>query len=452
MSRPVLSVLLVLFAGCPGQEAAREASPLRLVHRGPAPREPSQWKVIHNPGQNVIPEKYTRAIYTYARKPYYQPLEQPTSDFTDPIGRTRYRYPIEGEVRVGFLGCMTGPARDYSGNMLRGARLAAEQINAAGGYNGWPVVLKVRNDGAKMGENGNQMVKLIYTDEVLGVLGSMSSDTTHVALRVALKAEVAQITSISTDPTITQIVVPWIFRILADDWSQGRAMARLVFWKRKHKKIAILQHNNRYGRMGSAEIARVARRLGHPVQINLKYESKQKTFRPQLQIIKAYQPEALVIWGLYWQASRIVREMKEMGMGKIQVYGADGLVSEQFIKMAGPAAEGVIVTFPFDDTADNPVTKKFIADYSKKYGAPPDSFSAHGYDAMNVMWAAIKKGGLNRTRIRDALAMTRDYHGATGKIGFDHMGNDVRPVIFAQVRDGKFVPLRKLKDKRDRKR
>jgi branched-chain amino acid transport system substrate-binding protein len=292
-----------------------------------------------------------------------------------------------------------------------------------------------------MGEDANQMVKLCYEDRVLGVLGSMSSDTTHVALRVALKAEVPEITSISTDPTITQIVVPWIFRCLADDWSQSRALAKYVFEERGFKKVALLEHNNRYGRMGSAELKRVAKRMGVPIRVAMKYPSAQKDFSQYLKVIKEYGADAIVNWGLYPQGARIVKQMKEVGLD-IPFFGADGLVAQAFIDQAGEAAEGAVVTYPYDYYRDDPLTQAFNRRFEEKYGHPPDSFAAHGYDAMYVMWRAVKEGGLNRTRIRDALAETRDFHGVTGMISFDHRGNDMRGVTFAVVHDGKFLPLR----------
>jgi branched-chain amino acid transport system substrate-binding protein len=272
----------------------------------------------------------------------------------------------------------------------------------------------------------------------------MSSDTTHVALRLALKCEVPEITSISTDPTITQIVVPWIFRCLADDWSQSRALAKLVFAERGFKKVALLEHNNRYGRMGSAELKRVAQRMGRPIKVAIKYPSKvtDDEIRQHLKLIKDYGADAILNWGLYPQAARYVKMMHEMGMGDLPYFGADGLVAQAFIDQAGALAEGVVVTYPYDYFRDSPLTQSFNRRFEEKYGYPPDSFAAHGYDAMYIMWRGVREGGMNRARIRDVLATTKDFHGVTGMISFDHRGNDMRGVDFAVVHEGQFLPLR----------
>ena len=127
---------------------------------------------------------------------------------------------------------------------------------------------------------------------------------------------------------------------------------------------------------------------------------------------------------------------------EIPYFGADGLVAQAFIDQAGEAAEGVVVTYPYDFFRNDPLTKDFNARFKAKHGYDPDSFAAHGYDTLMVLWQAVKRGGLNRTRIRDALAETKDFHGVTGMISFDHRGNDMRGVDFAVVKDGKFLPLR----------
>jgi len=420
----------VIAAGAPGAGAPVGLVPSELFGVGFA--------------QEVLEPEFTQP-YVFFKKPHAVPLAKDFSGFVDPIGREDTSFENDKEVRVGFIGCLSGPFKAYSVEMLRGAQLAVDEINARGGYRGKPIVLKIRDDQATMGKTANQTVKLIYEDKVLAFLGSMSSDTTHVALRVALKGECAELTSISTDPTITQIVVPWIFRCLADDWSQSRALAKFVFQERKFKRVALLERNNRYGRMGSAEIKRVAKRMGHPITLAVRYGKSTKTFAEHIRKIRDYGADAVIIWGLYAKGAQIVREMAEAGLD-IPVFGADGLVAPRFIELAGEAAEGVVVTYPFDFYRNDPVTKRFNRDFKQRYGHDPDSFAAHGYDAMYIVWNAIRKAGLNRTRIRDALAQTRDYHGATGIISFDHRGNDIRGVQFAVVHDGKFLPLRMARE------
>ncbi|MFC2173033.1 ABC transporter substrate-binding protein [Acidobacteriota bacterium] len=390
--------------------------------------------------------RYTQSYYNMG-EPFDIPLNTTFSDFVDPSARENTEFEEMDEVRVGMVGLLSGPAMAYGQEMQNGVTMAIDEINAAGGYNGKPVKLFVRDDRGNMGLSGNQVVKLIYEDEVLGILGSVSSDTTHVGIRVALHSECVQLTSISTDPTITQIVIPWAFRCLADDWSQGRALAKMIYQDLGYRKIAAMEQDNRYGRMGITEFKRVSRRMAHPVRVSLKFNGSQPSFIQQCEVIKSYDPEAIVIWGLYNAVGKIAKQLRDIGV-TCPIFGSDGIVSPAYFDYSEGAEEGNIVTLPYDPTKPDPVNMAFIERFKERYGYEPDSFAAHGYDAMYLMWRAIKIGGLNRGRIRDAMATTKNFHGVTGFISFDHMGNDTRPVTFAVIEDKQFKPVRDAEEVR----
>jgi ABC-type branched-subunit amino acid transport system substrate-binding protein len=425
----VLAVLCALFAG-------------HMAVSDPFPTVPDQ--ALSNKGWNVLDPAFTQPFINFAR-PYGEPLKKPFDKYVDPTGRgSQHDDGSAKEVRIGFIGCLSGPAKAYSANQLKGTNLAIEEINARGGIGGRKIKLFIHDDKADMGRNGEEWAKMVFEDKVVGILGSMSSDTTHVGIRVSLKFEVPSMTSISTDPTITQVFTVFSFRCLADDWSQGRAMAKLVLFDLGLKKIATLQQNNRYGRMGIAELSRVYQRKGYPVKLALKFEGKATDFSSQVALVKAFEPEAVIMWGLYTPCSRLVKQLRAAGV-KCPIFGADGMVSEEFPKLAGKDAEGVITTMPYDYDSPDPANREFIEKYRKNYGEEPDSFSAHGYDSARIMCAAIEKAGLNRTRIRDAIAGTKHFHGVTNPdITFDHTNNISCEVLFAKIIGGKFVPLYKI--------
>ena len=94
--------------------------------------------------------------------------------------------------------------------MLHGAQLAIDEANARGGYCGKPFRLKMHNDAATWGASSNEIVKMVYDDKVWAMLGSISGDSTHIALRVSLRAELPIVNSAATDPTIPETIIPWI--------------------------------------------------------------------------------------------------------------------------------------------------------------------------------------------------------------------------------------------------
>jgi branched-chain amino acid transport system substrate-binding protein len=125
-----------------------------------------------------------------------------------------------------------------------------------------------------------------------------------------------------------------------------------------------------------------------------------------------------------------------------ELVGGDGFVSQAFLDAAGPAAEGVVATFPYDVDDPSPANRVFVEAFTREHGHAPDSFGAHGFDAMNVLLTAIEKAGQNRARVRDALAATTDFPGVTGPITFDNVGNDKRVPPLARVEGGRFVLIR----------
>ena len=345
-------------------------------------------------------------------------------------------------VRIGLLGSFEGPGGVYGRAMEKGVRMALDEVNAKGGLHGKEVELIKGNDDNDMGKNGHETVRLI-DEGCWGIIGSVHSGCTHVAVRITLKSEVPQITSISTDPTIGLVNSPWMFRCLVDDRGQGRALANLIFEELQYEKVGLVIHQNRYGKMGGKEIRSIAKLQGTPLVFQEEFSSEQRDFSKIIKRIEETRVEAIVIWGLYGPAGRLVRQLGREGVD-IQIFGSDGIVAPAFLKVAGSACNGTIVTYPYDETRNDPKNKDFIRRFRKRYGEEPDSFSAHGYDAMMIMCEAIRKAGLNRYRIRDALANTRDHHGVTGFISFDHQGNDTREVTFARIIDGKFHPIKEF--------
>jgi hypothetical protein len=167
-------------------------------------------------------------------------------------------------------------------------------------------------------------------------------------------------------------------------------------------------------------------------------------------------PEAVVLWGNAKETALILKQMRQMGM-KQAVYGSDRLVSPEFLKIAGPLAEGVVTTCQYNPTLEIPELIAFNRNYQERFGQEPDVFAAHAYDGMNILIQAIQKAGLNRVLIRDLLTDLKTfqgYRGITGEIIFDASWNDIGPIWMAEVRDGKYEffpppPLTSLKTEKD---
>jgi ABC-type branched-subunit amino acid transport system substrate-binding protein len=336
--------------------------------------------------------------------------------------------------------------------MLHGAQLAVEEANAHGGYGGKPFRLMLHNDydnwQAKTvygddrptdptiwGSASNEVVKMVYDDQDWAIFGSISSESTHIALRVALRAEIPIVNSASTDPTIPETYIPWYFTDLQDDRVQSLTLARRIFTELGFKRVALLRVNERYGRFGVPKFRDAARRLGHPVVIEQKYLPGATDFSQQLKVIASSRADAIVLWTDESQAAGILKQMRAAGM-KQRVFGAYRTLGPELLAEAGPAAEGFEALFPYDPTRNDPRWQEFNSRFEKRFNEKPEQFASLAYDAMNALLGSICKAGLNRARIHDALANIEQYDGVTGHMVFDPNQKNVSPMYLGTVHNG----------------
>jgi ABC-type branched-subunit amino acid transport system substrate-binding protein len=357
------------------------------------------------------------------------------------------------EIRIGFLGPIeNNPEQLFGQRMLNGVQLAIEEANARGGYCGKPFKLMPRNDydnwqaKAVYGDNrpttqdiwgsaSNQTVKMVYDDKDWAIFGSISGESTHILLRVALRAEIPIVNSASTDPTIPETLIPWYFSDLQDDRVQANILARHIYDELKLKHVALLRINNRYGRFGSPKFKDASQRLGHPVAIEQRFPAGTTDFQRELRSIQDSRVDGIVLWTDEAQTAMILKQMHELGM-KQRVFGSYRTIGDDLIAQAGDLAEGFEAVFPYDASRTDPRWLKFNSDYAAKYHEKPEQFASLAYDAMNVLLDSIHEAGLNKARIMDALAQVYEYDGVTGHMVFDTNSKNTAPMYLARVHSG----------------
>jgi len=353
------------------------------------------------------------------------------------------------EVKIGLFGPSLKPKPGISTpqtarmglSLFRGAKLALDEANEEGGYKGRPFVLVHRQVDGPWGIASREMVRLVYEDEVWAVLGSVDGPNSHIAEQICTKAWVPVVTPTATDPSLTQVNDPWLFRCIPTDEDQAAALAEYIFRIKGYTKVGgvfLDDDDENYGRIGMREFERTARRMGHPLTMKVGFRLGQKDFSDQVELVTKDGPEALVIWGTPEESGRFVRELREAGL-KQDVFGSSALAVPTFLEAAGRWAEGVTVVYPYDPSRPDSLTQQFNRRFTERYGEPPDFYAAYAYDGMRMIIYAIRKAGLNQGRIRDVLAGIRGFPGVTGPITLDGSGNRVTPLKLAVVRGGRFV-------------
>lgn len=344
------------------------------------------------------------------------------------------------EVRIGFLGPLTGSIMVPQGlQMLNGAKLAIEESNKKGGYKGLPFMLMEHNDAGLWGAAANEVVKM-DDEKVWAWLGSIDDIVSHVALRATLKLEIFMVCTGDPDPTFTETNIPWQMRVITDDRQSSYQLVNQIYKKDAHSRVAIIRVNNRYGRVGTKHFINSATRIGHPPIIEERFNDGENDFKTQLERIMVTSPDAILVWGNAKESALILKQIRAMGF-KQPVYGSDRMVNPEFLKIAGPDAEGVVTTCQYNPNSDDPKYQSFKKNYIAKFGLEPDVFAAHAYDGMNIIIETIKKVGLNRILIRDWLTdlnSLKGYEGVTGKVILDSSWNNIRDIWMVNIKQGKF--------------
>ena len=360
------------------------------------------------------------------------------------------------EVRIGFFGPIENNSESVLGQrMLHGAQLAIEEANAGGGYGGKPFKLMLHNDynnwqakavygdvrptdAAIWGSASDEAVKMAYDEEVWAIFGSISSESTHIALRVALRAELPVVSSANSDPTVPETTIPWYLGTMQDDRQQYLTLARHIYTELGLKRVAVLRASSRYGRYGLPKFLDASRRLGHPVVMEQIFQPGDKDYTKQLKVIRSSRPDAVFLVGDELEAAAILKQMRAAGM-KQRVFGAFRTLGDTLLKEAGDAAEGFEAVYPYDPTRNDQRWLDFNKRFEARFHEKPEQFASMAYDTMNLLLDSICKAGLNRARIHDALANVEEYDGVTGQMLFDPNLKNTAPLYLGTVHDGKIT-------------
>jgi len=270
------------------------------------------------------------------------------------------------------------------------------------------------------------------------LIGSIDSNTTHVALRAALKAELPIVNVGSTDPTMTETGIPWIVRLTPDDRQTSYRLAQLIFEERGLSRVAIVRSSDRYGRFGVKEFRDAARRLARPVPMEILVRNDQLDFTPQLERLQDVGIEAILLWTPPATGGRIARQLRESG-AELPLFGTDQLSAPEFRAEAAAAAEGLELTCWLDPGRNDAGWLAFRKRFRERFARDPGPYATYAYDGTNLVISAIRRRGLNRVRIRDELLGLRSYVGVAGRVTLDGTSNSITPPLLARIEGGRLV-------------
>ena len=355
-------------------------------------------------------------------------------------------------IKLGFIAPMSGDAASYGKITSQAAIIAVDEINEQGGINGFQVQLIIEDSTGNAATGVEVAEKLIKTDKVLGIVGGVFSS---VSLAVAPMAERAKVVMIS--PASTHKDLPdkgkFIFRDIINDAVQAIVFAKYLATVENVKTASILYINNDYSKGLAMDFWGEFEKEGGNIVASEGVAEGTKDFKSQLRKLAEKNPEALYLPNYVPDVALILKQAKEIGF-KAKIYSADSFGNTQIFDLAGDLANGVV----FTQSAEQPesqIKKRFVAKYEEKWGEAPEMFSLTAYDAAGIILNAIKLkssksvigGDLNidRDQLRDFIAATQDYDGASGKIAFTENGDLVGNIGIFIAEDNKFRQLRSYK-------
>lgn len=380
-----------------------------------------------NTPEELIPFRGIEPYFRYWTKRL--PFRGPGKEYTDPPGLKT--------LRVGLLSPnRNGPEGARGMRTRRGVELAFEEEEAARRPDQLPFEIVYKEDSPQWGSAGNVAVE--FSDEsVLGFLGTIDGDATHVALRVALKLEVYMINTSDPDPTLTETQIPWLTRIFPDDRQQCFRLALLAVKERGCRRIAILREDSRPGRVGVMHFANYIRRLGVPAVQHFNYKPGATNVATQIEGIKAANVDGVLFYGQPEDVGRLAARLRAEGV-KAQFFGFDRLKEDGFRREAGGAAEGMTITYFFNPARLDKPWVEFLQRFEKRYGERPDIYAAYGYDGAKLLIEAVRHAGPNRYRVRDYLGTLESWDGVTGHMIFDGRWDNIVPIAIAELHGGEW--------------
>ena len=349
-------------------------------------------------------------------------------------------------IKIGSVLSVTGPAAFLGDPELKTLQLYVDDLNKKGGVLGRPLQLVHYDDGSDANKANGFTKRLIEDDKVDVLVGGTTTGATMSSVPLAEKAGIPFI-SLAGAVVIIEPVKKWVFKTPHTD----RMAAEKVFEDMKKRgltKVALLSETSGFGASGKKETEGVAAKYGITLVANETYGPKDTDMSPQLTKIKtAPGVQAVFVFGLGQGPAIVTKNYKQLGI-TLPLYQSHGVASDEFLKLAGPAAEGVRLPSPAQlipeklpaSDPQKPIVTAYDKAYKAAYKTDVSTFGGYAYDGLMLAVDAIKRAGsTDKAKVRDALEATKGFVATSGTFNMsptDHMGLDLSAFRLLEVKGG----------------
>jgi branched-chain amino acid transport system substrate-binding protein len=325
-------------------------------------------------------------------------------------------------LKIGMCAPVTGPAAESGGYAVKGAKLALDAINKAGGVMGKQLELIVEDDQTTNPGIVLAFSKLAANPDIVGFLGSIRSTQVHAMAPDVLKLGKPVMIG-GTDPNLTHMGNQWLFRCRPNDSYSGRVIAEFGVNTLGKKKWAVLHSTDAFGTAGGKALTEALTKLGSAPVLDQGYANQSQDFTP---VVLAIKQSGADILGSYFTFENDLgifgRQLRQLGVN-IPWVGSPSITNITALKLAGPALYGTYGVADYaEDSSDG--SKAFGKIYRDAVKVAPDNQSSWTFDAINVLSNAIKAANSTEPgKIREAILATRKFPGAEGEYNFDQNGD-----------------------------
>jgi branched-chain amino acid transport system substrate-binding protein len=356
-----------------------------------------------------------------------------------------------GTIKVGAILAVTGPASFLGAPEAKTLEMLVEDINAKGGINGNKVELVIKDSGASPEKAVSFAKQLIEEEKVFAILGPSTSGETMAIKNIAEEGKTILLSCAAAE-VIVNPVAKYVFKTPQKD---SYAVIKIFQQMKKMgvTRIGVLSSNTGFGKAGKEQIEKLAPEHGIQIVVNEVYDKAATDLTAEVTKVKAANVQAIVNWSIEPAQAIVIKNARQIGM-TVPIFQSHGFGNINYVKAAGPAAEGVI--FPagrllvVDALSDKNPQKALLLSYKKayeaKYKEDVSTFGGHAYDAMIILARGLKDAGPNadKEKVRTAIENIKGLVGTAGIFTLspaDHNGLDLDAFAMLTVKDGKFTLL-----------
>ncbi len=349
-------------------------------------------------------------------------------------------------IRIGAILAVTGPASYLGDPELKVLQQYVAQWNTQGGLLGRPVQLVYYDDAGSADRARTYANRLLTEDKVDVIIGGTTTGTTMAAAPLAERFQKPLI-SLAGGIDIIDPVKAWVFKVPhTDRMAAQRILTHMQ--GRGFKKLALISETAGFGQSGRKETLAMAKAMGIEVVADETFAPTDTDMSAQLtRISTGTGADVVLCFGAGQGPAILTRNYRQLAI-KLPLYQSHGVASNQFIELAGPAANGVLLPSPpilvapqlADTDVQKPVVTRFATEYQQHWQQPPSTYAAYAYDALLIFADAVKRaGGTDPEKLRSAIEQTRALVGTNGVFTMtpkDHNGIQFDSMRMLEIRDG----------------